>query len=239
MTGRAWPSNGAGGTLNASGNEPGPYYVLATAEVSAVGSAGFAAPDILHRAVAYGVRSIQRALNRQLGGAPFRADGVFGEKTSEATKTFQRKRNLTADGVVGPQTARALFTPVVRRLATVRVPACALEGQVQNESGFDPGAVGYVDDRDLGLMQINGRWHPEFDESERFSPIVAVDYAIELYNNALSALGGNLEDAVAAYNLGIGGARTWIEHGRPDVIDYYERPVEIRAYIDRILSGCQ
>ena len=36
------------------------------------------------------------------------ADGVFGSKTEEAVKYFQRKNGLTADGKVGPGTLREL-----------------------------------------------------------------------------------------------------------------------------------
>lgn len=35
-------------------------------------------------------------------------DGIFGSRTAEAVKYFQRKNNLTADGVVGSATQRAL-----------------------------------------------------------------------------------------------------------------------------------
>jgi hypothetical protein len=240
MTGRAWPQNGQGGTLTIDGEEPGMYYTLAASGKPQVGADGFSG-DITYRAVAYGVRSIQRALNRLLPHVePIRATGVFDEETSNRVKRFQYRKGLVADGAVGPRTSRALFAPIVARLATAQVPACLLLGQIQNESAFDPGAVGYVDDRDLGLMQINGRWHPEFSEDERFSPVIAISYAIDLYEANLRALDGVLRDAVAAYNLGAGGARTWIEHGRPDVIEYLTDtgPIYVRAYIDRILAEC-
>ncbi len=35
-------------------------------------------------------------------------DGIYGPKTKEAVKYFQRKNGLTADGIVGPKTAAAL-----------------------------------------------------------------------------------------------------------------------------------
>ena len=35
-------------------------------------------------------------------------DGIFGSETEEAVRYFQRKNGLAVDGVVGPDTARAL-----------------------------------------------------------------------------------------------------------------------------------
>ena len=37
-----------------------------------------------------------------------RVDGIFGSETEEAVRYFQRKTGLAVDGVVGPDTARAL-----------------------------------------------------------------------------------------------------------------------------------
>lgn len=36
------------------------------------------------------------------------ADGIYGSKTSKAVRSFQRKNGLTADGVAGPATLKAL-----------------------------------------------------------------------------------------------------------------------------------
>ena len=38
------------------------------------------------------------------------ADGIFGEKSDEAVKSFQGKMSLDADGVVGAETWKALIT---------------------------------------------------------------------------------------------------------------------------------
>lgn len=53
------------------------------------------------------VKQLQRVLNFVLD-ENLTVDGVFGAKTEEAVKAFQRKAGLTVDGVVGPQTWAAL-----------------------------------------------------------------------------------------------------------------------------------
>ena len=53
------------------------------------------------------VRTIQRKL-KNWGYYTGAVDGIFGAKTKEAVKYFQRKNNLTVDGIVGAKTLAAL-----------------------------------------------------------------------------------------------------------------------------------
>ena len=52
------------------------------------------------------VRQIQQALTR--AGFPVGDDGVWGPKTTEAVRAFQKSRGLAADGIAGPKTMAAL-----------------------------------------------------------------------------------------------------------------------------------
>ena len=53
------------------------------------------------------VRTIQTKL-KNWGYYDGAVDGIFGSQTTEAVKYFQRKNGLTADGIVGPATLKAL-----------------------------------------------------------------------------------------------------------------------------------
>jgi uncharacterized protein (TIGR02594 family) len=54
------------------------------------------------------VTEIQQALQKA-GFDPGSVDGAWGRRTIAAVKAFQQARGLTADGIVGPQTANALM----------------------------------------------------------------------------------------------------------------------------------
>lgn len=54
------------------------------------------------------VKGVQTQLNRY--GAGLAVDGAFGDGTEGKVKEFQSSKNLAADGIVGPDTWRALVT---------------------------------------------------------------------------------------------------------------------------------
>jgi Transglycosylase-like domain/Putative peptidoglycan binding domain len=86
--------------------------------------------------------SAVRAIQRQLG---ISADGVFGPITERAVKRFQRGHDLVPDGIVGPLTRAALgLRPFsarsLRRTSSVTLPL-VLRRIARCESGGNPRAI--------------------------------------------------------------------------------------------------
>ena len=95
------------------------------------------------------VRTIQTKLKRW-GYYDGAVDGIFGSKTAEAVKYFQRKNGLTADGVVGPATLKALGmtvtsgSPAESQQGSVDLLARVISAEARGEPYSGQVAVGAV-----------------------------------------------------------------------------------------------
>jgi peptidoglycan hydrolase-like protein with peptidoglycan-binding domain len=92
-------------------------------------------------------RATVAAVQEKLG---IPADGIVGPQTKRAVRRFQRRHGLTVDGIIGPETLRALGVrarPASRGGAT-------LEAIARCESGGDPTAVS-PDGRYRGKYQFS------------------------------------------------------------------------------------
>ena len=242
MSGRgAWNIKGRGGTLKRlkdASTAPGPYYLLASKPPLVGASARDAAkegakPTLDDLAVNFGVKAIQKLLNYHANALVL--DGVFGKNTDGAVRAYQDKVALKVDGSVGPTTMGHLLLAHIKRIGGGDWEV--VYGLLKNEGGFDPGAVGYVDEQDLGLAQINGRAHPDLTIAQRFDPIIAIQFNADYLLNSMKEL-GNVRDAVLSYNLGIGGVRTWIKAGRPRMYSPDGGPLrDTTVYVDRVLNA--
>lgn len=101
-------------------------------------------------------------------------DGIFGPRTEHAVRDFQRDKGLTVDGIVGPQTWRALpadpDTPQLSRGSSGHAVSGLQRGLKRHHGpGTDPGAVdgqfgpntesavrAYQRDRQIGVGGIVG-----------------------------------------------------------------------------------
>lgn len=239
----AWPNNGVGGTMDTTGTKPGPYYraPAAGSSMKMIGLAGFRANrDSTEVSVDdYVTWRAVMAYQTFFGATP---DGIWGPKTDQTVKEYQSRNNLKVDGVVGPLTSKSIF----RRYAERHVDNFAagnadlkrmVVGHIAYESGFDPAAVGVTTPQDLGLGQINGRYHPDMSVNDRLDPSIAVPWVVNFVKGNLDYFKGNVRDAVASYNLGRGGANNWIKQGRPDVwVNGSGNTVEVKKYVDNVLA---
>lgn len=114
-----------------------PALVLALACCGALAAPALADADVLKR----GSRGPVVAQVQQKLGIP--ADGVFGPQTARAVRRYQASKGLVVDGIVGPQTADALgvsLAEVHTASGGRRIPP-VLERIAQCESGGNPRAV--------------------------------------------------------------------------------------------------
>lgn len=238
----AWPDSGSGGTLDSTGKAPGPFYRAPTGDQPLPGLIAWRAVragtsvDINSYAVYAGVRAIQALVGAGV-------DGLFGQETGTKLVTWQDNHGLTDDGVFGGVTSKAMFLPFVSA-AVNKATADTIErasmlklsrGHIGHESGWDPGAVGGTTPQDLGLGQINGPSHPSLGVDDRLNPRIAIPYIVVLVQANLEAMGRIEGDAIAAYYLGVAGAKEWVRVGRPEV--WKGKPVKL--YIRSVLTAAQ
>lgn len=239
----AWPSSGTGGTYSSDGSKPGRFYrAPAKKGDPMIGLLAFRAvrdgtPCSLDHYATY--RAVM-ALQEAFGLTP---DGLWGPITDTKVKDWQAKRGLKPDGVFGPKSARQLFQPLCAAFAQevdrqhAGDIAQMVAGHVNLESMWDPAAIGVLTPQDVGLGQINGLAHPSVSLDQRLDPMFSIQWMVSFVEANFKAMGFNVRDAVAAYNLGLTGARNWIKDGRPDVWVREGRPeVKVSAYIDKVLS---
>lgn len=139
---------------------------------------------------------------------------VFGDAAKNRTMDFQRDHGLTADGVIGPGTAKELFR---RRINAIEdqydLPQGTIGKQVLLESNFDPVAIGYADPDDTGIAQINLRIHSDVTIDQAYDPEFALNWIARYITNsqvAITKSANVMKAARAAYNIGNVYASQWL-----------------------------
>jgi peptidoglycan hydrolase-like protein with peptidoglycan-binding domain len=100
------------------------------------------------------VRTLQHLLRAR--GHKVAVDGKFGPATEAAVKAFQKAKNLTADGIVGPKTWAALVITVKQGSTGDAVRGVQEEFKFRDLSG-DP----------ANGVQIDGIFGPDTDAAVR------------------------------------------------------------------------
>ena len=106
------------------------------------------------------VRTIQDKLKRW-GYYDGSVDGIFGSGTASAVRYFQRSNGLTADGIVGPATLRALGMPVSGSSSgssAASSEAALLARVISAEARGEP----YSGQVAVGAVILNRVEHPSF-----------------------------------------------------------------------------
>ena len=103
------------------------------------------------------VRIIQTKL-KNWGYYDGTVDGIFGSKTTEAVKYFQRKNGLTADGIVGPATLRALGMSTGSSSTSQSASLDLLARVISAEARGEP----YSGQVAIGAVILNRVEHPSF-----------------------------------------------------------------------------
>lgn len=148
-------------------------------------------------------------------GAMNLTNQVLGDQADKEIRAFQKDQRLEVDGVVGPSTALSLFRKRALQLESAdNIPNHLLSRLKTLESGNDPGAIGVVDPRDRGLLQINSGAHPDVSDAEAFNPAFSLQFAATRLSDAHLRL-GDWDAAIASWNVGETYAKRWLEAGKP------------------------
>lgn len=195
--------------------------------------------SLSHQAVHLGVKAIQSRLvdlgyDDRLRNNDFVVDGVYGRKTKRLVRMFQKDNGIYAGGVVGSTTGSALWRGAIADQGqTFKFDPAFIYGIMLQESGGDPGAVGWFTPGDRGLYQYNTLVH-DITYEQAHDYMWATEAVFSRFNNAWRKYQGKGVDlrvhcAIAQHNAPAW-ADQWFETG--------EAPNEkIVDYVGRVLSN--
>ena len=160
--------------------------------------------DLDFEAVHFGVLAIQNLLNYNGVVLDYTTGpGIFGPKTDAAVRRYQAAYVKPADGIAGPNTLKALLRkPIKQYQSAYGIPDNLLAGLVAQESGFDPGAVGYSTPADLGLVQINTNVVSVTHE-QVFDPFYSLPWAARRMNSKFAVFSATTNDLKFAWDCAV------------------------------------
>jgi len=185
----------------------------------------------------WAIQSIQRELSFN-GIDPGPINGIYNFNTYLAVRQFQKARGLKRDGQCGLYTLKSLFaTRFEETGAENRVPPKILCGLAYQESGFDPGAVGFVNPHDRGMYQINSEAHPSVEDEAAFNAQFSVEWTATRLRATYKKFRKQTGKRILAWKCTIAShnspaqASEWAETG-------VAPSEQIKNYVDKVLSLC-
>ncbi len=169
-----------------------------------------------HDRVYRGVRAIDQLLS--LAGYPAE-DGkrvqVFGMALRDRALVFQASVGIASTrGYVGPMTMRALVIPHARSVALeFGIAPRWILAQVEKESGFDPGAQGWLTPFDSGLVQCNTQ-DTSVTLDQAYNPIKALRIGARRWRDSRDGFLAVCEAAGTPRKVAIDGAI--LQHKNPE-----------------------
>ena len=140
---------------------------------------------------------------------------VLGDAFHNRCVDFQKANSLIGDGQLGPKTAAKLFRKrTIAAQGQRGIPDDLAAKMTQLESGWDPGAIGRVDNNDTGIVQINMPSHPNISFEDALDPAWAIHWGAQHLKGNYDRI-KDWDGAVAAHNLGYFYANKWVQAGKP------------------------
>lgn len=133
--------------------------------------------DMNYQAVHLAVKAIQARL-KDMGFAPgLTVTGTYDTATTTAVKAAQTYYGLSVTGAFNSELSMLIWRQLLEtQAARYGVKPKYLWGIMFNESTADPGAVGYGNPPDSGLVQINTAAHEEVTPAMAYDPNYAFNY---------------------------------------------------------------
>jgi hypothetical protein len=195
--------------------------------------------SLSHQAVHLGVKAIQQRLvdlgyDERLKKNDFVVDGVYGRKTRRLVRMYQKDMGIYSGGVVGATTGASLWHGAIEDQGqTFNFDPAYIYGIMLQESGGDPGAVGWFTPGDRGLYQFNTLVH-DVSYEQAHDYMYATERVFSRFNNAWRKYRGKGADlrvfcSIAQHNSPYS-ADQWFQTGKPPTD-------KIIDYVGRVLTG--
>lgn len=154
----------------------------------------------------------------QATGSPTQAASGVGAEPAAAAASY-----------AGSNAAYSAYEALIQQAAARNgLDPAILHGLIEQESGFNPGARSSAGA--LGLTQLMPSTAASLGVTEPLNPTQSIEGGARLLGELLRQFGGNVSDALAAYNAGAGAVQQY--GGVPPY-------PETEAYVSKVLANAQ